>query len=355
MNLGISSVYFDRGSGVICQQVKQALKWHVPNCNISILARMSVADNKKQIKFWNDYFHPSILLYPEYKIEDSDFENWIISNKLETVVFVEEQHTTNLVSVCQKLSIKSINYIVWENFNNSQIEYYKKFTYLVCPTLCTFNLLRNKYLLDNTVFVPWGINLEEFQFQEPVKKDKISIFFPAGYGGVADRKNEESVVKAFSYVCPRDKMNLHVHTQQEGKAGQGQNIIKSSGSVDMKQLIQYYKQADLVVSPSHWEGNGIPQMESLALGRPVLVPDAPPMNERIINGETGYTIEVKEFKEVPGIFCKSAEVDIIDFAEKLILCEDKDKLYEMQMASRRYAEQKLNWKENSKSLIDILV
>ncbi len=355
MNVGLISVYFDRGSGVICQQIKQALQWHIPNCNIAILARMSVADNKKQLKFWDNFSHNNILLYPEYKVEDSDFEQWIISNKLDSVIFVEEMFTTNLVSICQKLSIKSINYIVWENFNPSQIEYYKKFTYLVCPTLCTFNLLRNEYLLDNTVFVPWGINLDFFKFQEPVRKDKPIIFFPAGFGGVHDRKNEEAVLKAFSYVCPRDKMTLHVHTQQEGKAGQGQNLIKSSGTVNENQLIQYYKESDLVVLPSRWEGNCLPQQESLALGRPVIVTDCKPLNERVVDGETGLLIKVKELKEVPEIFCKSAEVDVIDFSEKLILMENIDKLQEMQIASRKYAEQNLDWKINSKHLIDILI
>lgn len=355
MNVGLLSVYFDRGSGVICQQIKQALQWHIPNCNISILARMSIADNKKQIKYWDNYFHNNILLYPEYKIQDEDFEQWIKSNKLEVIVFIEEQHTTNLVQISNKLGIKSINYIVWENFNPSQLEYYKQFSYLACPTKCTYNLLKNEYLLPNVVYIPWGVDLDIYQWQEPVPKDKSLIFFPAGFGGVADRKNEEAVVKSFSYICPRDKAHLHVHTQQENQAGRAQNVIKSSGTVNTNQLIKYYAEADITVLPSRWEGNGLPQMESLALGRPIIVPDSPPMNERIINGETGYTIKVKEFKEVPGIFCKSTEVDIVDFAEKMVeLSENRDRLYQMKLASRKYAETNLDWKINSKHFIDIL-
>ncbi len=354
-NVGIVSTWFSRGSGQIAKQIIQAIKWHT-DYEVALLARMSFADNSKKICFWGDWFFNNVLLYNSYDIQDEDFENWIKANKLDAVIFVEEQHgLKNLVSICNKLGVKSINYVVWEFINPANLQYYQQFTHIIAPIKCAYKLLTEDYLLTNVTFVPWGIDLDLFKFQEPVKKEKPLIFFPAGYGGVADRKNEESVVKSFSFVCPRDRMTLHVHTQQEGKAGQGQNIIKSSGTVNINQLIQFYKESDLVVLPSRWEGNGIPQMESLALGRPILVPDAPPMNERIINGETGYTIEVKEFKEVTGIFCKSAEVDIIDFAEKLILCEDKDKLYEMQLASRRYAEANLDWKINSKNLIDILV
>ena len=205
------------------------------------------------------------------------------------------------------------------------------------------------------MYVPWGICLDTYQWQESIKKDKPLIFFPAGFGGVYDRKNEKAVVDAFSYICPRNKMNLHIHTQQEGKQMQAQNVIKTSGTVDINQLKKYYAEADLVVLPSRWEGNCLPQMESLALGRPVIVTDCSPLNERVVVGETGLLIKVKELKEVQGIFVKSVEVDIVDFAHQLILLEDKDLLYSMQLASRKYAENNLDWKNNSKKLIDLLV
>ncbi len=354
-NIGLVSVFFDRGSGVICQQIKQTLQWHIPNCNISILARMSVADNKKQIKYWDEYFHENILLYPEYKIEDSDFEQWIKANNLSTVIFVEEQHgLKNLVSICNKLGIQSINYLVWEFINPAELQYYQQFTYLVAPTKCTYKLLTEDYLLTNVTFVPWGMNLDVYQWQEPITKQKPIIFFPAGYGGVYDRKNEKAVIAAFSYICPRDKALLHIHTQCENQALRAQNVIKTSGSVNTKQLIKYYQEADVVVLPSRFEGNCLPQQESLALGRPVLVSDCPPLNERVVDGYNGYLIKVKEMKEIPGIFVKSAEVDLWSFSEKMILCEDKDLLYSMQLNSRKYAEESLNWFENSKKLIDIL-
>jgi len=356
MKIGIISVYFDRGSGVICQQIKQALRWHVPNCNISILARMSVAGNKKQIKFWDEYFHPNILLYPEYQISDEDFLWWVVFNKLDTVIFVEEQHTKNLVPICNKLGIKSINYVVWEFINPAELEYYRQFTHIVCPTKSTYNLLKNEYLLENAVYIPWGIDLDQYTFQEPIPKEKPIIFFPAGFGGVSDRKNEKAVIDAFSYICPRDKAILHIHTQQENQSARAQNVIKTSGTVDSNQLIKYYQEGDLVVLPSRWEGNCLPLLESLALGRPVIVTDCAPLNERVLEGKNGYLIKVKEFKEVPNIFVKSCEVDIVDFAEKMIyMSENKEKLYEMQYASREYAEAKLNWFENSRNLIDILV
>jgi len=110
----------------------------------------------------------------------------------------------------------------------------------------------------------------------------------------------------------------------------------------------------VVVLPSRWEGNCLPQIESLASGRPVIVTDCPPLNERVVNGVNGFTCKVTEMKEMQGIFVKSAEIDCWYFANKLILLEDKNLLYEMQIASRKYAEANLDWRENSRKLIDIL-
>jgi len=354
MNIGICSVYFDRGSGVICQQIKQAIKWHTDH-EIALLARMSIADNSKKIKFWDDYFHNNVLLFPTYDIDEESFEQWIKANNLSVVIFVEEQHgKKNLVDVCNKLSVKSINYVVWEFINPSLLDFYRKFTHIVCPTKCTFNKLKNDLLLDNSVYVPWGVDLDLYQWQEPVPKQKPLLFFPAGFGGVADRKNEKAVIDAFSYVAPRDRMTLHIHTQQEKQARQAQNVIKTSGTVDHNQLINYYREADIIVLPSRWEGNGLPFMEASSIGRPVITVDSPPMNEKVINNINGLLCKVKEMRDVQGIFVKSAEVDIWDFAEKMIMLEDRDLLYSMQLSSIKFAEENFNWFENSKKLIDLL-
>lgn len=355
MNIGIVTVFFDRGSGRIALDIKQALQWHIPNVNISILARTSIADGRKQLKFWDNYFHTNIFLYPEYKIDDESFENWIKANKLDAVIFIEEIHTRNLVSICNKLNILSCNYVVWEFANPADISYYKQFTYLVCPTESCYNKLKNDLLLDNAIYVPWGVDLDFFQWQEPIKKDKPIIFFPAGWGGVNNRKNEEAVIKAFSIYCPRDKAILHIHTQKEGQASRGTNIYKTSGNVTTQELNKMIAEADIVVLPSKHEGNGLPFLEASAIGRPIITVDAPPMNERVIDGVNGLVCKVKEMKEVQGIFVKSAEIDEWDFANKMVeLSEDKELLYDMQIFSRKFAEEKFNWFENSKLLIDLI-
>ncbi len=55
-------------------------------------------------------------------------------------------------------------------------------------------------------------------------------------------------------------------------------------------LNEYYRNADVLVFPSHCEGFGIPLIEAMACGIPCVVADTPPMNEIVLDGVTGFCL-----------------------------------------------------------------
>ena len=57
--VGIVSTWFARGSGQIAKQIIQAINWHT-DYEIALLARMSIADGRKQLQFWGEYFFDNI-------------------------------------------------------------------------------------------------------------------------------------------------------------------------------------------------------------------------------------------------------------------------------------------------------
>lgn len=351
--IGLVSVYFQRGAGYIAKQIIDAFKWHC-DIEIPLLARMSIAGGAKRLSFFGEHSHTNLFLYPSYVVDSKDFENWIKFNNLDTVIFVEEQFTRNLVEVCNQLGVKAYNYVVWENINPADLDYYRKFQGIICPTLCSYNLLYIKYLLNNAYYVPWGIDLKLFKYHEPIIRDKSIIFFPGGWGGTHNRKNEDAVIKAFSNIAPRDKTILKIHTQLDNQSFTAQNIIKTSGNIHINDMIKKYADADIICLPSRWEGNGLGFYEANAIGRPVITVDYPPMNEHIFDFHNGSICAVKELKEFPGIFAKSAEIDIMNLGEEMMwLSENKDHLYDTQINSRIHAEKFFDWRKNSKKLIEI--
>ena len=71
----------------------------------------------------------------------------------------------------------------------------------------------------------------------------------------------------------------------------------------MDQMASLYKTADCLVSPSHGEGFGLPVLESMAVGTPVMVTKWSGLRDLVINESYGYLVEIdgKEFaRNSPG-------------------------------------------------------
>lgn len=355
MKIGIVSIWFCRGGGNIAVQVKDAFQ--KAGHEVSVLARMSETDGRKRIEFTSDYFHTDLYLYPDYYIKDSDFKNWIKRNSLDRVIFIEEHFTKNLLNVCLKLKIPCFNYVVWENINPGGFDFYKKFTKLICPVMCTYNFLQ-KAGVKNVIYVQWGIDIHrKFRYQEPIKKDKVQFLFLDGWGGSHNRKNPEAIHKAFSRVLPRDKTILRVHTQKESEQEEiGQGYHKTCGTISHQELIELYRQSDIILMPSRWEGNGLQQMEAFAVGRPVITIDNPPMNERVENNINGFCCKVFKKINYSGIFVSGGEIDLDDFTKKMILLsEDDELLYQMCINSRIKSEKEYDWDKNGQQLVDEVI
>lgn len=353
-NIGIVTIWFQRGSGYIATQIRDAFKWHGKDVKVHIFARASVADGKTRFAFDGDFYHNSIQYYPNYIVNSENFKRWVRHFKLDSVIFVEEHFTKNLIEICGKEKVKAYNYVVWENLNPAELDYYKLFDGIICPTNCTYEYLKNAEM-TNIYYIKWGINLDIFKYYPLLpfdNKRKIKFFFSNGWGGVYNRKNQESVLKAFSNIVPRGKVILDIHSQKQDDLVENLSgtVTKSIGDIGRNSLNKRIIESDISLISSKWEGNGLPHQESLALGRPVITIDFPPMNERY-----GLFCKVKEFKYFQNIYVKSAEIDVDDLATKMVLLsENLDLLQEMSINSRRFAEENLDWKENSKSLINLM-
>jgi glycosyltransferase involved in cell wall biosynthesis len=55
-------------------------------------------------------------------------------------------------------------------------------------------------------------------------------------------------------------------------------------------MLDLVRRSDVAVYPSRAEGFGLPLLESLTLGVPVVTTDAPPMNELVRDGENGRLV-----------------------------------------------------------------
>ncbi len=137
------------------------------------------------------------------------------------------------------------------------------------------------HLVHNGMDQSWhNITKERFSCQKP---------FLLFVGNVKPNKNLVNLIKAFDLIKNNISQDLVIVGKKEGfitgddavfKAAEGLgNRIRFTGHIDKATLIQYYKHADALVFPSFYEGFGLPPLEAMICGCPVLVSNAASLPE----------------------------------------------------------------------------
>lgn len=108
-------------------------------------------------------------------------------------------------------------------------------------------------------------------------------------GNVKPHKNLSALVSAFNLICKHIPHDLVIVGKREGfitgdavvadLATSLGSRVHFTGYVDDAALHQYFAHAEAMVFPSLYEGFGLPPLEAMAAGCPVLVSNAGPMLE----------------------------------------------------------------------------
>ena len=114
------------------------------------------------------------------------------------------------------------------------------------------------------------------QIQAPTERFALAV------SSLDPRKNFNRLIEAFKDIqgCKLYIVGARhrVFTQQENKAAQQDNI-HYLGRVTDEELVQLYNQAVCFIFPSLYEGFGLPPIEAMSCGCPVLVSDIPVLRE----------------------------------------------------------------------------
>jgi glycosyltransferase involved in cell wall biosynthesis len=138
----------------------------------------------------------------------------------------------------------------------------------------------------NLTVIPCGIDLQQFRPGQ-AKSEQPNILF---VGIVNSRKRGQLVIDAFeNQVLPefpdatlnivRDSLKL------------SNPAIRVHGSIPTQQLIRQYQENWLVVLPSSYEGFGLPYVEGMACGTPVIATSNPGARFVLDHGKFGMIVD----------------------------------------------------------------
>lgn len=129
---------------------------------------------------------------------------------------------------------------------------------------------------------PTASQINDLSVKQIRLNDKFNIFYPASY---FNYKNHLEIVNALNYLKQIGKNldNLKIYFTLEKSAALALVSIISEcesldsfefvGSLDFKQVFQYYKSCDLIVFPSYLESFGLPLVEAAKFGKKILAAD----------------------------------------------------------------------------------
>lgn len=164
------------------------------------------------------------------------------------------------------------------------------------------------------VIIPEGVD----KFFRPIRIDELSQFktkyridqpFILYVGAIHPRRNLKRVIEAFSYIKKEKKIPhkliligviFHKHMVIQLNKWIEENKIKADITVldyvSDEELRCFYNLADIFIYPSLYEGFGLPVLESMACGTPVITANTSSLKE--VAGESAYLINPLQVTEM---------------------------------------------------------
>lgn len=356
MNIGIVTTWFERGAAIVSRAYMDVL---IKKHSVFIYARggekYAIDDPKWNLPnvTWGKKVDPS----HGTDIDFNDFENWVRSCQLDVILF-NEQQDWSIILECQKYDVLIGAYI--DYYTKTTVPFHALYDFLLCNTKRHYGVFRDH---PQAFYIPWGTDCRLFRPSDSERLstgDEIIFFHSAGMGAWNFRKGTDILIKAFTKVQGSAKLIIHSqvplgHFSDVAQlARQDRRIHFIHETVGAPGL---YHLGDVYVYPTKLEGIGLTIAEALACGLPVITTDEAPMNEFVVDGQTGTLIPVElrrprsDSYYWPESYCSVEKlVEAIQrYVDEPVIARTQGK------SARAFAIQNLDWSINAYELPDIFL
>ncbi len=189
-----------------------------------------------------------------------------------------------------------------------------------------------------------GVDTETFRPLDDAEREPNSILF---VGNSEDRnKGARYLLEALHLL--RHEMDFHLTFVDKPrddlklapllvKRWGLQSRVTFTGRVSTEELVRLYNRTELLVSPSLYEGFGLPAAEAMACGTPVVATTAGAFPEVVADGETGWLVPAGDAAALAAAIRR--------------LMADGDLRRRMGAAGRRRMQERFTWRETARKTI----
>lgn len=316
MNVGIVSKWFNRGQPVVGRHLRSAVDALGHRSFVLAKPRREKGPMAGALELTGVWDQPGVTPASRFETPLEEYVEWVEANSLDVVLCDQNYQFDELRSLRER-GVRTIGRFVWEHFSAEHVAPARE-AYETVYSMTRAERDRYREWGLETPLVPWGIHPEYLAVEPRRAGDELVRFvFPGGFLG--HRKPAEPVVEAFSRV-PDPDVRLLVKAQVErSRLERLQPLIDADDRIELRLADEPWEEHlaaiaanDVSVSPSRWEGLGLPLYEAMAFGMPTITNDDPPMNEVIADGENGLLVPSHPDGEArSGIPAKRPDIDAL--------------------------------------------
>ena len=293
LNVGFCSMWYARGVTFVTKQLADSLEG--PDLRTHIFARWE----SERFSNTGTNFHPRVVNAGDDPTQNEIVE-WARSCELDLMIFVEvHPKDWKRVDALKREGIPVMCYEHLDILRRELLDRYAIFDAFLHNSFYCRHVLRERFPEIPHLTIPWAVPAELCNGHGDSgggvgEGGPVRCVHVSGWGGLGNRKNSDLVLRAFDQAGDVDA-ELHFYTQAgiEHFGAEYRDIIRANNRIVLHQgtigdISDAYQGMDLLLWPSKREGLGLPIVESLASGLPVLVSEGYMMEQWLIPESHGF-------------------------------------------------------------------
>ncbi len=356
MNVGIVTKWFNRGQPVVGRQLRSAVDSLGHSSFILAKPRREKGPKPGALELSGVWNQPGVTPASAFETPLEEYVAWVEANSLD-VVLCDQNYQFDELAQLRARGVRVIGRFVWEHFTREHLAPAGE-AYDVIYSVTRAEQERYRGWGLETPRVPWGIH-PELLAVEPQRADDglVRFVFPGGFLG--HRKPAEPVIEAFTRARG-EHLRLVVKAQvKRSRLEEVERLVAADPRIQLVLADEPWDQHlaaiaanDVSISPSRWEGLGLPLYEAIAFGMPTICNDDPPMNEVVTDGDNGILVPSHPDGEArSGIPAKAP--DIAAMAAAIVRLGEPGTLAELREGAVRSRE-RFRWETTVQALGELL-
>lgn len=320
LRVGFVSIWYERGISYHTRQLVNGLEQTL-GFECHIFARWESA----RFRNAGSIFHPRVINAGDDP-EPAEAVAWARDRQLDVVIFLEiHPNDWKRVVALRAAGFKVLCYENLDILRLDMLDRYEEVDGFLANSLFGWQMWRSEMPGKPVLALPWGIP-PQLVPSRARRNDSGEIRFVhvAGWGGIHQRKNTGLTIEAFHQAAPpRARLRIFSQSPLASYGAACEAIVRRDPAIEvevgtLESIWDVYVDADVLLLPSKREGLGLPIVEALASGLPVLISDGWMMKEWPVLGEHAIACRAKgrESESMPR-YLPLLEVDRDDLVEKI--------------------------------------